>query len=273
MFTPFAFIKQEAIAGPVLTPPEVYINAVLTAGGTLSGAQETAITTFYNDLVTAGVYTKMHAIWPLLGGVANSNKIEFKAPGGSYDLTFNGTWTHSNISGSVCTPNSANYADTNLDPSNFSVTTNFSWGILGVGQAVEGYSGLRGPLAGNSQTLVLGQFGSDDVYYGASNEVTGNGSMTGPGAMQVASRNGASSWYAGYINSGGGTLQTNSASNTYTSTTANLYLGKINGTNDFLAGGGYRFAFAAEYLNTTEMQALGDAVNDLQTAFSRNIWS
>jgi hypothetical protein len=54
-------------------------------------------------------------MYPTLGGVAASHSINGRSSVGTYDLTFNGGWTHSSAG---MQPNGTNgYAETNLDPS------------------------------------------------------------------------------------------------------------------------------------------------------------
>lgn len=259
-------------AGPVTpsTPADIYIAAVISAGGTLSGAQETAISTFYSDLVTAGIYSKLHAMWPFLGGVAASNALDFINPGGSYDLTFNGSWTHTS-NGAYAIDSSGNYIDTGLNPSTLNSTTNFSFGQMIAGaQASNGYSGL-GPTS--AQYMLLGQASNQlDTWNGASaGGLVGNGYIGG--ALHINSRTDANTWTRNYIESGSaGTNNASTFSNTLTSYNANLYFNEINGVSGSTLSGQYRFCYAGEGLNGTEIQDFADAINTLQTAFSRNLW-
>jgi hypothetical protein len=65
-----------------------------------------------------GVWTKMKAVYPFVGGTATSHKFNLKNPldtDGAFRLTFNGGWTH-DANGVL--PNGTNgYADTFLTPS------------------------------------------------------------------------------------------------------------------------------------------------------------
>ena len=261
-------------AGPAatLTPADTYISAVLTAGGTLSGAQETAIRTFYSDLDTAGIYSKMYAMYPFLGGVAASNAIDFINPGGGFDLTFTGTWTHSNLSGSQTAPSLGNYANTSFNPTTdaISVTTDFSFGVFAASGSNTGYHGLGTATA---NYIIVGDFSGNDGIFGGSKGFAGTPGFSVASFLTV-SRTGASSWYAGFAdaaNSGILTLST-TGTNTYTPFNADIWLGRVNGLESFPGGGSIRFAFIGKGLNSTELQDLSNAMNTLQTAFSRNVW-
>ena len=70
--------------------------------------QQSAVDTLVTSLKTAGVWTKIFSLYPMIGGTAETHRLNLVTPG-SYNLTFNGGWTHSQ-SGS--TPNGTTaYAD------------------------------------------------------------------------------------------------------------------------------------------------------------------
>jgi hypothetical protein len=261
-------------AGPFvqITPADTYIAAVLAAGGTLSGAQETAIRTFYNSLDTTGIYSKMYAMWPFLGGTAASNAIEFINPGGGFNLTFTGTWTHTNIEGSSTIASAANYANTSFNPTTdaVSVTTDFSFGLLATLGSDSGYHGL-GTAAANY--IIVGDFTSADTIFGSGRNLPGRPGFN-TGAFTAVSRTGLNSWIAVTTdNAVGGTLTVSATQvSAYTPYNGDVWLGRINGVTGFPGGGQLRFSYVSEGLNSTELQTLSNAMNTLQTAFSRNLW-
>jgi hypothetical protein len=97
---------------------QAYIDALDSAGYTVSGAEETAINTFVLALKADGIWTKSHAIYPFIGGTAATHKFNLKDPrdlDAAFRLTFFGGWTHS-ATGSL--PNGVNaYANTHYNPS------------------------------------------------------------------------------------------------------------------------------------------------------------
>ena len=271
MFTPFAFIKSVAVAQ--LTPADTYIAAVLANGGSLSGAEQTAIQTFYSDLDTAGVYSKMHVMYPMLGGVANANKINFINPG-TNDLTFAGTWAHS-ATGSFCASSNSNYADTGFNPSaSASPGTNFSVGIMAQSSSGNSYMGM-GTSAANY--ILLGDFGVTEFYYptGPLNGA-GSGFQLG-GAFLMLNRTLSNSYKGGVIVSGSATGNwsfTGVQSGLYSSPyNGNFYFNGISGLSGFNSGGLLKFGYISTSMDDTQLQNLADAVNTLNTAFSRNIWA
>jgi hypothetical protein len=114
-----------AISNNINTYYSIYASdtdaqSFVTAAGITDGTQINAINTLVTDLKTAGIWTKMKAIYPFVGGNATSHKFNLKDPrdlDAAYRLQFNGGWTH-NSNG--VTPNGSNgfartfFVDTNL---------------------------------------------------------------------------------------------------------------------------------------------------------------
>lgn len=104
--------------------------AFLTAAGISDDTQEEAIDTLVKGLKTVGLWTKMRAVYPFIGGSAATHKFNLKDPRDSnaaYRLVFNGTWTHNANGG---TPNGSNgYANTLLSPSVAFTNASGSFGV------------------------------------------------------------------------------------------------------------------------------------------------
>jgi len=107
------------------TTPDVNAQSFITAASITDGIQKIAINTLVVDLKGYGIWTKMKAIYPVVGGVAASHAVNLKTPG-TYNLTFTVSgWTHSSTG---MTPNGAAYADTNFNPTAAS-QTNVNWHV------------------------------------------------------------------------------------------------------------------------------------------------
>jgi hypothetical protein len=93
-------------------------QAFITAAGITNTTEIDAVNTLVNGLQTDGIWTKMKAIYPFVGGTATTHKWNLKDPrdlDAAFRLVFNGGWTHSSTG---ATPNGTNgYADTKLVPS------------------------------------------------------------------------------------------------------------------------------------------------------------
>jgi len=91
-------------------------QAFIDAAGITDATQQSAINTLVTDLKTANIWTKMKAVYPILGGSASSHKYNLVNPldsDAAYRLTFSTGWTHSSTG---MTPSSA-FANTFLSTS------------------------------------------------------------------------------------------------------------------------------------------------------------
>jgi hypothetical protein len=93
-------------------------QAFITAAAITDATQQSAIDTLVTGLKTDGLWTKMKAIYPFVGGTATSHKFNLKDPrdlDAAFRLVFSGGWTHSSTG---ALPNGTNaYADTKFKPS------------------------------------------------------------------------------------------------------------------------------------------------------------
>ena len=91
-------------------------TAFITAASITDSTQISALNTLVNDLKTYGLWTKMKALYPFVGGTATSHKFNLKDPrddNAAYRLVFSGGWTHSSTG---ALPNgTTGYADTKLN--------------------------------------------------------------------------------------------------------------------------------------------------------------
>lgn len=97
------------------TDAQAFINSASITDGT----QIRAIDTLVTSLKTAGIWTKMKALYPFVGGNATSHKFNLKDPrdlDAAYRLVFNGGWVHSSTG---ALPNgTTGYANTFFNPFN-----------------------------------------------------------------------------------------------------------------------------------------------------------
>lgn len=87
------FPQPAGFAGCSVSPDpdaEVYLAAVAAAGGTLDCNISGATMDLYAGLKSSGIWNKLYAFYPILGGVAASTAINGKSPG-SFNITWNGS--------------------------------------------------------------------------------------------------------------------------------------------------------------------------------------
>jgi hypothetical protein len=105
-------------------------QAFITAAAITDATQQSAINTLVVDLKAYGIWTKMKALYPFVGGTASAHKFNLKDPrdlDAAFRLVFSGGWTHSSTG---ALPNGVNsYADTKLNSLNNTTqdSTHFSY--------------------------------------------------------------------------------------------------------------------------------------------------
>ena len=72
--TPFTFLSAP-VGGGFDPDAQAYIDAVISAGGTLSGGNQDAINTLYEDLKTEGLYSSVKYMYPFMGGIKEAHAI------------------------------------------------------------------------------------------------------------------------------------------------------------------------------------------------------
>jgi hypothetical protein len=158
-------------------------QAFITATGITDNTQKTAINTLVLDLKSYGIWTKMKALYPFIGGTATTHKYNLKDPRDldvAFRLQFVNGWTHTSTGAK---PNGTDaYAKTYLIPSTTFGLNNpilhmskYQRENLIIGSAfwLEGvYSGV-GPNF-NIASLKYLQYSFSSLYQGSSSVAIGN---------------------------------------------------------------------------------------------------
>jgi hypothetical protein len=109
---------RNGVVTQVVNAVDADATAFIAAAGITNLTQAAAISTLVNDLKTYGLWTKMKALYPMVGGTAASHKFNLKDPrdlDAAFRLVFNGGWTHT--SNGALPNGTTGYADTKLTPS------------------------------------------------------------------------------------------------------------------------------------------------------------
>jgi hypothetical protein len=122
---------------PTLTPtPTISVTptidsdatAFISAAGITGTTEQSAINQLVIDLKFYNLWSKLRAIYPMVGGTANSHKFNLKNPVDSdaaFRLNFVGPWVHSSTGSK---PNgTSTYADTFYIPNNYPLTQHLSY--------------------------------------------------------------------------------------------------------------------------------------------------
>lgn len=90
-----------------------FFTRVINAGGVLSETEQNAVDVLVKQLKSNGIWSAMKAVYPMVGGSADSCRQNLKSS--SFTGTFNGGWTFASTG---ATPNGTNaFMNTGLNPS------------------------------------------------------------------------------------------------------------------------------------------------------------
>lgn len=246
---------------PKALPLDADAQAFLTASGITDATISGAINTLVVQMKADNIWSKMRAVYPMVGGTANSHKFNLKDPrdlDAAFRIVFNGGWTHS-ANGAL--PNGTNaFADTKLLGRTDLTTNNSGIGI---------YSGTESLNTGGFGTGVIfhiyPRFTDSNTYYrimNSSGASTNNGTSLG--------------FFHGYSDGSNGFGFHNGIKKVTMSRVdpmdiANLYFGGQRPNVSNYDSRQLRFAFASLYLSDAEAANLYTRVQAFNTALSRQV--
>lgn len=253
-------------------------NAFIAAAAITDTTQKAAIDKLVVDLKGYGIWTKMKALYPFVGGTASQHKFNLKNPldtDAAFRLVFNGGWTHSSTGS---TPNGVNsFADTKCNP--FLNLTGYSQhlSMYSRTQTIANAGVQMGcyVASANSEMNLYQYYAGISVKGGSSYEYPTyalgiNNTITR--GLQINSRT-ANNVLKLHFN--GSLLQTNTNTETKTRPNANVYLGASNWIGSGVAAQftvhENAFSSIGDGLTDTEAANYYTAVQTFQTTLSRNV--
>ena len=258
-----------------------YLNRVVQSGGTVSPTASAATITLFTSLVSNGIWNKIYAMYPTLGGVAASHTINATSPVGIYDLTFNGGWTHTS---SGMQPNGTNgYAETGFNPSTAIANGNSS--SLGIYVNLQGTVGDRiydmGVATSDFAQTNMWDITAKRTVSAGDNTVFNSGTL--PNArVSTTSQSSASGMTIGsvrsttdrtlYRNGSNIATQTTNVSITYANRTQIIGAQKNESPVSYYSSNRYAFSLMASGLTNTEIVNLSSIINTYQTSLGRNTY-
>ena len=248
-----------------VSPYTARTTAFIAATGISDTTIINALNTMDLSLISAGLDTKMKALYPFVGGTASTHKYNFmdaRDLDAAYRLTFNGGWTHSSTG---ALPNGTNaYANTYLNPFNYG-QNNFSFGCyLRTTGSYNCYIGVVDSF--RSYLLPIGT-----TYYAQINS-SGYASTVITSAqttkLHVISRT-TSATATTYIN---GTLLFNDNVLSDGKPNRNMWVGALSsyGVN-YYSSNEQAFTFIADGLSPTDVTNLTNTVQAFQTSLARQV--
>lgn len=236
-------------------------EAFLTAATITDPTEISAVNQLVIDMKDAGIWTKMIAVYPFVGGTATTHKWNLKDPqdlDAAFRLTFSGGWTHDSLGIKMNGTNTE--AETFLTPNN------------GNDRAISAYltqriSGAQGVILGayNSGMLGIKASATQDLFHNNSGTTPKTITPTTINPFLGNSRTASNSWF---------TQNDNNVFTDYTdispSVTRTLKIGNFNGTT-WRGNHQLGFIHISTSLTKSEMTDLRSAVINFQTTLGRAV--
>jgi hypothetical protein len=257
---------------------QAFFNRVTTAGGTLSATEQNAINTLVKQMKTDGIWTKMKAIYPMVGASAAACAQNLKSS--SFTGTFTSGWTFASTG---VTPNGTSaYMNTGLNVLSQTTLNSFSMSFysrtdsVNVGATEIGATNDRTdflPLVTleikRTANSILNQFAAC-IYSYQSGQISQTSNLNSQGFYQ-ASRTSSTSFktYKNNLNVSNITSTQNQAINV----NSNVFIGAMNAITAAENFSDRQCAFASigDGLTDTEASNFYTAVQAFQTTLSRQV--
>jgi len=253
------------------SPPDTY--NFLQATGITDMTQIRAVSTLVTDLKYAGIWGKMKAIYPFVGGTATTHKFNLKDPRNTLDayvITFGSGWTHSSTG---VLPNGTinGTATFGIIPSRDLTDSSVHASVYSRTNVIANQADL-GTFAGAPTAFTLyirwgdGTFYNDLYDYNTNRVAVANSDSRG---FYIISRESTTSQKSFKNGTQVGTTNVNTSTSARTSLTNLIYFG---GRSDgFYSTKEYAFMSIGDGLSNTESLAYYTAVQKFQTSLGRQV--
>ena len=238
-------------------------KAFITAANITDGTQISAIYSLAFGLQRVGLWNKMKAIYPMVGGVDSSHKYNLKDPrdlDSAYRLTFNGGWTHT--SGGAKADGTSAYAISYLNTNTLGIDN------IHVSYSIRNPNTNYGILLGVSNGSTAVTFLNNNEYY--VNDLTAdlytNSKLIN---FSILTRNAANSKKI-YID---GNLNASATNGTIATATIPLYLNAANNFNSPVSFSNAECSFASigDGLSDADAANFNTLVQNFNTTLNRQI--
>jgi SPP1 family predicted phage head-tail adaptor len=244
-----------------------FFTRVTTAGGTLNSTEESAIRTLVSSLKSDGLWSKMLAIYPMVGASASACAQNLKSA--SYTGTFGGAITYS--ANGITSNGTTGYLDTGFNPSlhnsagsshlSYYSRTSVTESKVDIGCYGTGYT--------NPNQLAI-HYNAGFTYYNPNNTSDlqikiNEGSSQG---LFIASRTSSTSIFGKRNNN---TATTNTIAEARNNVKIFILAASINNSPEFFNTKQCAFASIGDGLSTTDASNLYTIVQTFQTTLSRQV--
>ena len=265
--TAHSILARSASGGAV----DADAQAFITAAAITDPTQQAAINTLVVDLKGYSIWTKMKALYPMVGGTASAHKFNLKNPldtNAAFRLVFNGGWTHS-ANGAL--PNGTNaYADTFLNVSTQTTLNDFHFSFYSRVHSAVSSIDIGAATNGVSDYYLMQHTGT--IAYSIINQSLGatyaSYADTDSRGLYLGTRNGTviKAWKSGTLKN------TLSPATTATRPNKTIYIAALNELSiGFYSNRQQAFTSIGDSLTDTEAANFYTAVQAFQTSLSRNV--
>lgn len=244
---------------------QAFFNRVTTAGGSLTSTEQAAINQLVLDLKTYSLWSKMKAIYPMVG--ASSAACAQNLKSSSFTGTFTSGWTFASTG--VTGNGTSAYMNTGFAPTTNLTANNSSIGYYG-GTTGTSTSCAIGSGVNGSSIEIYPAYPSNGFYGDLFDAGTQTTSNTNAAGFIFAYRNSSSTQKKHSIR---GTITTKTENTSSNTNNQNIYIGARNfssGIGDY-SNLEVRFAFVGDGLTDTDANNYYTAVQAFQTSLSRQI--
>jgi hypothetical protein len=251
---------------------QAFFDRVTTAGGTLSETEKNATNQLVLDMKTAGIWSSMKAIYPMVGASAAACAQNLKSS--SFTGTFSSGWTFASTG---VTPNGTSaFFNTTFAPTSFNSindahlsfysrsNTTYAPYVIDIGTNADASSG-------NNPELSIAMRHSGSTYNTLGSYFFSINYVNATSAFHSISSRTSSTLFKGYKN---GTLQaTNTTANVLSAFANNIYIGSVNfgGTPSRFSTRECALASLGDGLSDTQASNFYTAVQAFQTTLSRQV--
>ena len=247
-------------------------TAFIAATGISDTTIINALNTMDLSLISAGLDTKMKALYPFVGGTASTHKYNFmdaRDLDAAFRLTFNGGWTHSSTG---ALPNGTNgWADTFFIPSTSGIGLNdshFSYYSRTANTTNTALIGAYAIVGTVNAWQTLFPIYLSNLYFSVNSLIEDSLTAVSTNKFYLASR----------VNATQHSIYLNSSANTYTRASSvlpniKMYIGAVNnyGTALYFNPRECAFSSLGNGLTPTEASAFYTIVQTMQTSLSRQV--
>jgi len=266
----FSPSKPRAVSGGAATDADA--AAFFTATGITDATQKSAVNQLVLDLKSYNIWSKMKAIYPMVGGTSTTHKYNLKDPqdtNGAFRLSFSTGWTHASTG---ATPNGSAYANTFLNPN--AQTFGQNEGSYGIYSRTSrgGNNGLQHGVLDTGKYTLLIIWGTSSTIENFHNNTTSTliSTANSQGFFQMSRTSSTNTFHTK-----GSTVNTVSLTSAGVPN-GNFYFGArnnvISSTVDAYDSVEIAFGYIAkDGLTSSQLTDFNTAVQAMQTTLSRNV--